>query len=100
MHPRGRSRARPRPEIGDAGTVSGADAAGARPTRGLRIAPATQAQVPTILDMIRGLARFERLAHLCIATEEDLHRELFSASPSAEVILAWEDGEAAGFALF
>jgi GNAT superfamily N-acetyltransferase len=100
MHPHGRSPEAPRPEIGDAGTVTGTDPAGARPTRGLRIAAATRAEVPTILDMIRGLAQFERLAHLCIATEEDLHRELFSASPAAEVILAWEDGEAAGFALF
>ncbi len=64
------------------------------------IAPATQADIPIILDMIRGLAQFERLAHLCIATETDLLRELFSARPAAEVILAHEDGRVAGFALF
>jgi GNAT superfamily N-acetyltransferase len=66
----------------------------------LHIAPATRDQVSTVLDMIRGLARFERLAHLCIATEADLVRELFSARPAAEVILAWEDDQPAGFALF
>lgn len=66
----------------------------------LHIAPATPAQVSTVLDMIRGLARFERLSHLCVATEDDLRREIFSARPSAEVVLAWEDGQPAGFALF
>ena len=64
------------------------------------IAPAVQADVPIILDMIRGLAQFERLAHLCTATETDLLRELFSPEPVAEVILAREEGQVAGFALF
>jgi GNAT superfamily N-acetyltransferase len=66
----------------------------------LHIAPATPAQVSTVLEMIRGLAQFERLSHLCVATEDDLRRELFSAPPAAEVVLAWEDGLPAGFALF
>ena len=66
----------------------------------LHIAPATRDQASTVLDMIRGLAQFERLSQLCIATEDDLLRELFSAKPAAEVILAWEGDQAAGFALF
>ena len=65
-----------------------------------RIAPATAGQVSIVLEMIRGLARFERLEYLCIASEDDLRRELFSARPAAEVILALENGEPAGFALF
>lgn len=77
-----------------------ADRAATSPRPKLRIGPATADQVSTVAEMIRGLARFERLAHLCVATEEDLRRELFSPRPVAEVILAWEDGEAAGFALF
>lgn len=71
-----------------------------RPISGLRIARATVGDVSTVLAMIQGLARFERMSELCVATEDDLRRELFSADPSAEVILAWEDGVAAGFALF
>jgi GNAT superfamily N-acetyltransferase len=70
------------------------------PMRPLHIAPATRDQVSTVLEMIRGLAQFERLAHMCIATEDDLLRELFSATPAAEVILAWEGEQAVGFALF
>ena len=35
-----------------------------------RIAVARPADVPAVLAMIRGLAEFERLAHLCVATED------------------------------
>ena len=80
--------------------MSGDDPGRKARTDRLRIAPAYPGDVSTVLAMIRGLAQFERMSHLCIATEDDLRRELFSAKPSAEVILAWEDGEAAGFALF
>ncbi len=65
-----------------------------------RIAVAGIADVPTVLAMIRALADFEHLSHLCVATEEDLFRALFSEKPVVEVVLAWEGAEAAGFALF
>ena len=74
--------------------------ASAVPMRKLHIAPAMPAEASTVLGMIRGLAQFERLSHLCVATEDDLRRELFSTRPAAEVVLAWEDGQPAGFALF
>ncbi|HEU5210991.1 MAG TPA: GNAT family N-acetyltransferase [Longimicrobiales bacterium] len=54
----------------------------------------------TILQFIRGLAEYERLAHECIATEADLARSVFSERPEAEVVLAYADNEPAGFALF
>ena len=66
----------------------------------LRIAPAEAADVAIVLDMIRGLANFERVEHLCVATEEDLLAALFCERPRVEVVLAWEGAEAAGFALF
>ncbi len=66
----------------------------------LRIEAARTADAPTVLAMIRGLAEFERLGHLCVATEQDLIAALFSEKPRAEVILAWEGAQAAGFALF
>ena len=65
-----------------------------------RIAAARPADVPAVLAMIRGLAEFERLAHLCIATESQLSQALFGQGSSVEVIVAWEGAETAGFALF
>lgn len=66
----------------------------------LHIAPATRADVPAILEMIHGLADFERLEHLCIASEDDIERALFGDQARVEVVLAWEGDRTAGFALF
>ncbi len=66
----------------------------------LRIAPATRADVPAILEMIHGLAEFERLEHLCVASEDDIERALFGDRAPVEVVLAWEGDKTAGFALF
>src|SRR5690242_16951930 len=65
-----------------------------------RILPATEADIPEILGMIRGLAEYEKLAHLVKATEEQLRQTLFSERPAAEVVMAHLDSECAGFALF
>ena len=66
----------------------------------LDITPATAADIPVILKMIRALAEYERLAHLCIATEADLERQLFGEPRRAEVLLGRENGEPVCFALF
>ena len=66
----------------------------------VRLVPATEQDVPVILDLIRGLAEYERLSHVCEVTEERLRRTLFGDRPAAEVWLAFEDQECAGFALF
>jgi GNAT superfamily N-acetyltransferase len=68
----------------------------------LHIAPATPADVPVILQLIRELAEFERLLDQVTATEEQLRDGLFGPKPSAEVIVArlQPGGEVAGFALF
>lgn len=66
----------------------------------MTIRPATGADVPLILDFIRGLAEYERLPHEVVATEERLRRTLFGARPAAEVLLAYCGTEPAGFALF
>ena len=65
-----------------------------------RIAAARPTDVPAVLAMIRGLAKFERLEHLCVATEGQLSQALFGRGATVEVIVAWEGGEPAGFALF
>jgi GNAT superfamily N-acetyltransferase len=67
---------------------------------GFTLRPATSADVPLILECIRRLAEYERLAHECIATEAQLRDTLFGATPSAEVVLAFAGTEPAGFALW
>ena len=64
------------------------------------IREATEADVPLILQFIRDLADYERLADRVVATEEMLRRTLFGSPRFAEVLIAEEDGAPAGFALF
>jgi len=70
----------------------------------VRIVPATENDVPQILELIRGLAEYERLSHVCEVTEDRLRRTLFGDRPAAEVWLAYVGDKAgeecAGFALF
>lgn len=66
----------------------------------LTIRSATSSDVPLILRLIRALAEYERLAHACVATEDDLRQSLFGPEPAAEVLIAEWDGAPAGFALF
>ena len=66
----------------------------------ISITQATKADVPVILEMIQGLADYEKLSHLVVATEEQLRLTLFGERPGAEVLLAHWDGEPIGFALF
>jgi GNAT superfamily N-acetyltransferase len=72
----------------------------AAPVSGLRIRPAREADVPLVLRFIRELAEYERLLHEVVATEERLRETLFGARPAAEVVIAEEEGEPLGFALF
>jgi GNAT superfamily N-acetyltransferase len=64
------------------------------------IREATESDVPLILQFIRDLAEYERLAHMVVATEEQLRSTLFGAVRLAEVLIASEDGVPAGFAIF
>src|SRR5947207_8089441 len=64
------------------------------------IREATEADVPLILQFIRDLAEYERLADRVMATEEQIRRTLFGSPRFAEVLIAEEDGAPAGFALF
>src|SRR4051794_3837697 len=66
----------------------------------VEILPATAKDSSVVLDMIRGLAEYERLEHAVTATEDQIRETLFSEKPAAEVLLAKCDGEWAGFALF
>ena len=64
------------------------------------IRPATEGDVPLILQFIRDLAEYERLSHKVVANEERLRASLFGNPRYAEVIVGEEDGAAVGFALF
>ena len=64
------------------------------------ISPARESDVPVILQMIKGLAEYERLSHQVVATEDSLRETLFGPRPAAEVVLAYNGGEPIGFALF
>jgi GNAT superfamily N-acetyltransferase len=69
----------------------------------ITIRTATERDVPLILELIRGLAEYERLGHAVTATEAGLRQSLFGTSaPSAgvEVLIAEALGEPVGFALF
>lgn len=68
-----------------------------------QIRPAAPGDVHVILGFIRGLATYEKLLHEVEATEEKLTATLFPSGnlpPAAECVLAFLDGQPAGFALF
>jgi GNAT superfamily N-acetyltransferase len=64
------------------------------------IRPAQKENLAAVHQMIRDLAEYEKLSHLCVATADDLREALWGAQPAAEVLLAWDDQNPAGFALF
>lgn len=64
------------------------------------IRQARESDAAAILELIRDLAKYERLLHEVTATEEGLRERLFGPRPYAEVLLAEVEGTLAGFALF
>ena len=70
------------------------------PTASPVIRFATRADASLIVELIRELAVYERLEHLATATPERLEPQLFGDRPACECLIAEQDGEAVGFALF
>jgi GNAT superfamily N-acetyltransferase len=64
------------------------------------IREAEQSDVPLIADLIRGLARFEKLEDEVTMTEELLAKNLFGPRRYAETLIAEDGGSPVGFALF
>lgn len=56
--------------------------------------------VPLVAELIRGLARYEKLEHEVTMTEQKLTDALFGERRYAETLIAEDDGEPVGFALF
>jgi GNAT superfamily N-acetyltransferase len=66
----------------------------------IRIRFATLDDAGLLLRLIRDLAAYERTPNAVVATEEDLCRYGFGPERHFEALLAFFDGEPAGFALF
>ena len=69
-------------------------------TRNFKICDATVADIPIILQLIRDLATYERAPDHVVATEKGLHEVLFGAEPAAKVVIAFENTEPVGFAIY
>ena len=66
----------------------------------LNIRPTTAADAPLILDFIRQLAEYEKLAHEMVADAATLQASLFGDNPKAFCVIAEWDGAPVGFALY
>ena len=60
---------------------------------------ANESDCDLILYFIKALAIYEKMLDMVVATKEDIYQSLF-VNKSAEVILAYEDKNPVGFALF
>ena len=66
----------------------------------LSIRTAEERDAALILDFIRELAAYERLAHEVVATQADIARALFAPQPRVFADITEWEGEPAGFALW
>jgi GNAT superfamily N-acetyltransferase len=64
------------------------------------VAPITQAELPELLELIRELARFEKLEHEVVATVDSLNRSFFGPQVVAGALLARSGGAAAAYAIY
>jgi GNAT superfamily N-acetyltransferase len=66
----------------------------------VQVRVATLADVSLILQFIKALAEYERLAHAVEATESDIRRDLFGENPRCFCDIVEADGKPVGFALW
>ena len=66
----------------------------------LAIRAGRRSDVSLILRLIKALSVYEKLEDEVVATEEKIDRALFGPRPYAETLIAEDDGEPVGFALF
>ena len=69
-------------------------------TTNFEIKPATIKDAQTIVDLIKAIAEYEKLSDQVQATLETIIEHLFSHKSYAECIIAFENNEPIGFALF
>lgn len=66
----------------------------------LEIRKAEETDIPLILDFIKLIAEYEKLSHEVFADEHTLRETLFKEKSTIEVLLAYEDEEPAGYAIY
>lgn len=66
----------------------------------LTIRFATPDDIETVVSLIRELADYEKLLHEVVIDPEELRQHLFGDRRYVEVLMAEEEGDTAGFALF
>jgi GNAT superfamily N-acetyltransferase len=64
------------------------------------IRAATPGDVDAITALVRDLAIYEKLEHVMVSTPADFARELFGPDARVECVIAVENENAVGFALF
>jgi ribosomal protein S18 acetylase RimI-like enzyme len=69
-------------------------------TEAFTIRPATENDVPLVLQFVRELADYAKLSHEVVVDEARLRGALFGARPHAEVLLGFVGNEPAAFAVF
>ena len=66
----------------------------------IRITKATREHLPRVLELMKGLAEFEKLLDQFRVTEALLERYLFTRDPVGELLIGWIGEEIEGYALF
>jgi len=66
----------------------------------IEIRKAEKADVPAILDLVRGKAEFDGCLNSLQSTEADIEEAFFSEQPKAFALLAMKSGEAVGIATY
>ena len=66
----------------------------------LKIEPATERDLPAIEHLVRQLARYEKLEHAMVASQDDFRQALFGSARSAYALMAFADHAPVGFALY
>jgi GNAT superfamily N-acetyltransferase len=64
------------------------------------VRPVRRGEAGLVLDLVRGLAEYEKLSHEVEATEDALAAALFAENPRVFCEIAEVEGAAAGFALW
>ncbi|ACR28116.1 GNAT family N-acetyltransferase [Burkholderia glumae] len=64
------------------------------------IRDAAPSDVAALIALTRELAEFEALTHLFVATEADLADALFGPNPAAGALVATQEGDLIGYALY
>ena len=70
------------------------------PAPKLRIRPGTARDIPDIVSLIRGLAKYERLTRHCRTDARRLRQDGFGRHRYFETLLCTRGGRAVGFALY